>query len=211
MRRGRRRRDQRGAAAVEAALITPVLLLMVFGMIEMAFLMKDNVAVASATRVGARIASAQPAAEVQPCTGENEATVCVAGSVPGFVQAAASAMRTNGSAIDSEQIEEIWVYDANADGLPGTATDMDDATCAVRCVRFTWSVSANTFLFRGPGTWSDVAADPCLTAGKRVGVRLVTDHTWVVGFDLWPGFPDSLQVDDHAVMSFEPLSIETCR
>src|SRR4051794_10410786 len=55
----RRPRDDRGAVAVEAAFITPVLLLLVFGMIDMSLLIKDNVAVVSSVRAGARVASAE--------------------------------------------------------------------------------------------------------------------------------------------------------
>ncbi len=41
----RRCRGERGAVAVEAALVTPVVLLMVFGMIEFSFALRDHVAV----------------------------------------------------------------------------------------------------------------------------------------------------------------------
>ena len=54
----RRRSDQQGAAAVEFALLAPVLFLMLLGIIEIAFLMKDYVAVTSLVRTGGRTASA---------------------------------------------------------------------------------------------------------------------------------------------------------
>lgn len=206
MRRAPRRRDQRGAAAVEAALVTPVLLLMVFGIIEMAFLMKDNVAVASASRVGARIASAAPNAGEALCDGE---VPCAPGTTPRFAQLAADAMQTNGNALPTDQVDEIWIYDANDDGFPNAATSMETATCATQCVRYVWSEARGAFRYGG-GAWSEVATDVCATEGRRVGVRLMTTHPWVVGFKLWPGFPDSLPVDDHAVMSFEPLTVEEC-
>ncbi len=50
--------QQRGAAIVEAALIMPVLLLLVFGVLEMGMLMRDNLTLAQSTRDGARAASA---------------------------------------------------------------------------------------------------------------------------------------------------------
>lgn len=206
MRRARGRRDERGAAAVEAALLTPVLLLIVFGMIEMAFLMKDNVAVASASRVGARIASAAPNAGEAVCDGE---VPCAPGTTPRFAQMAADAMQTNGSAIPTDQIDEIWVYDANDAGFPGTSSSMEAATCSTRCVRYIWSPARSAFRYGG-GAWSEVATDVCNTEGRRVGVRMMTTHPWVVGFALWPGFPEDLPVDDHAVMSFEPLTVEEC-
>jgi Flp pilus assembly pilin Flp len=202
--RGHRRRDERGAAAVEAALIMPVLLVLVFGMIEMAFLMKDNVAVASATRVGARIASAAPNAGPALCDGE---VPCAPGSTPRFAQLAADAMQANGSAIPTDQIDEIWIYNANDRGFLGTGSSFEGATCNAQCVRFVWSPSRLAFRYGG-GDWNEVATTVCATEGARVGVRLLTTHEWVVGLDLWPGFPDDLAVDDHAVMAFEPLTFE---
>ena len=47
-------RDQRGAAAVEAALLTPLLALVLFGIIEMSLYMRDVVSVSSSVHVGAR-------------------------------------------------------------------------------------------------------------------------------------------------------------
>ena len=54
-RRRLRKRSERGAVAVEAALVTPILLILVFGIIEMGFLMKDDIALTSAVRNGGRI------------------------------------------------------------------------------------------------------------------------------------------------------------
>ncbi len=56
-RRHRRRLDQRGAALVEAAIVMPLLLMLIFGMIEFGFLFKDSLTVANAARAGARVGS----------------------------------------------------------------------------------------------------------------------------------------------------------
>lgn len=60
LRRVRRRRAQgdRGAALVEAALITPVFALLLFGIIEYGLTFRDYLTVANASRDGARAASA---------------------------------------------------------------------------------------------------------------------------------------------------------
>ena len=44
------RRSERGAVAIEAALVTGVVFAMIFGILEMAFLMRDYVGVNSASR-----------------------------------------------------------------------------------------------------------------------------------------------------------------
>jgi Flp pilus assembly protein TadG len=49
-----RRRDDRGASAVEFALVLPVLLLVLFGMISAGFMFNDHLSVTNAIREGAR-------------------------------------------------------------------------------------------------------------------------------------------------------------
>jgi Flp pilus assembly protein TadG len=57
MRAIRRARDQRGAAAVEFALVFPMLVVLVFGIIDFGLLVNANVITANATRDAARTAS----------------------------------------------------------------------------------------------------------------------------------------------------------
>jgi Flp pilus assembly protein TadG len=56
-RRPRRARDQRGAVAVEFALIMPMLCLMVFGILEFGYMINRDMVVGNASRDGARVAS----------------------------------------------------------------------------------------------------------------------------------------------------------
>lgn len=58
-RSGRRpgRRDQRGAVAVEFALIVPLLMLLVFGILEFGYMLNRDTIVSNASRDGARVAS----------------------------------------------------------------------------------------------------------------------------------------------------------
>lgn len=59
----RRRRNRRGAAAVEFALIAPLMLLFTFGLIECARMMMVKNAAVQATREGARLAVLPSASE----------------------------------------------------------------------------------------------------------------------------------------------------
>ena len=59
------RRNNRGIAAVEFALVLPLLLALLFGIIEFGFIFKDQLAILQAAREGARIAAVgRPVAEI---------------------------------------------------------------------------------------------------------------------------------------------------
>lgn len=53
----RRRRGERGASAVEFALMMPLLLLLVFGMIDFGYAINRHAALSNAAREGVRVAS----------------------------------------------------------------------------------------------------------------------------------------------------------
>jgi hypothetical protein len=53
-----RAREQRGIAVVEAAFVTPIFFMLIFGVVEGGMYMQDKLAVSSAVRAGARSASA---------------------------------------------------------------------------------------------------------------------------------------------------------
>ena len=112
-----RARRERGAVAVEAALVTPLLLVLIFGIFEVALLMRDHVAVSSSVRVGGRIASASADAGAGTCPGLP--VICAPTSTPAFAQNAADAIQRGGSAMPKDSIDYIYVYKANDKGYPG--------------------------------------------------------------------------------------------
>jgi Flp pilus assembly protein TadG len=56
----RSERGQRGTAAVEFALVLPIVLAIVLGMVQVGLLVRDRLLVESAVRSGARIAAVEP-------------------------------------------------------------------------------------------------------------------------------------------------------
>jgi Flp pilus assembly protein TadG len=83
-------RSERGAAAVEFALVMPLLFLLVFGIIEFGFIFNKELGVTHSAREGARVyalngdaAAAQTFA--QAASGMTPAPVCTATSVPAVV------------------------------------------------------------------------------------------------------------------------------
>lgn len=205
-------RSQRGAVAVEAALVTPLLIALVLGIIEMALLMKDDVALTSAVRNGGRIASSNLD---KGAGGVNEGGDCVSpcspSDAPMFAQLAANAIQTTGSALPKDSIQELWVYKANGKGYPCTLSSGCDAntstsmTCGAYCVKYKWNSTKDQFRYYS-GSWDWQSVNAC--AGNNpdsVGIYLKAKHSWVSGF-----FGKSIDIDDHAVFSFEPLPTLTC-
>jgi Flp pilus assembly protein TadG len=92
VRRWRVARTDRGAIAVEAALVTPLLVVLVFGTLEFS----------SAVRAGARVASAQP-------------------GVTDYADNVAERVTVEATALDPTTIVDLWVYEARADGTPQTS------------------------------------------------------------------------------------------
>ena len=62
-----RARGERGAIAVEAALVLPLLIAMMFGIVELSLMVRDDIAMTSATRAGARVAAAAAGAGPGTC------------------------------------------------------------------------------------------------------------------------------------------------
>lgn len=204
--RRRRERSERGAVVVEAALVTPLLMLLIFGIIEMALLMKDDVALTSAVRNGGRIASANADAGPGGVAALDGSCLspCTPGNSPMFAQMAANAIQTAGSALPKDSIQELWIYKANDKGYPG-ANGNTVMSCGTNCVKFKWQANDDQFRYFS-GSWASTSVNACANSNPDVvGVYLRAEHSFLTGF-----FSDGLTIDDHAVFTFEPLPTLTC-
>jgi hypothetical protein len=175
----------RGGSAVEAALVTPVVMALVFGIVEMGFLFKDYLAVAGAVRSGVRIASASP----------RNAT---------FAQTAADKVALTGGAMNFDDVEELWVYrvDPATDkpyGLPNFDS-CDD------CVKFSWDGSK---FVKDSDTWASSEQNACvLSSGgppDRIGVYLKVKHNPFTGLV----FSNSIYVSEASILTLEPLPVSS--
>jgi Flp pilus assembly protein TadG len=91
-----RSRSQRGAAAVEFALLVPLLLMLVFGIVDFGFMMNRNTMLANAAREGVRAASLGGTAD--------EVTATVERALPamaGGVTVTVSCLKPDGAACPS--------------------------------------------------------------------------------------------------------------
>jgi len=198
-------RSERGAVVVEAALVTPLLMALLLGIIEMALLMRDDVALTSAVRNGGRTASANAGAgpggvnEGGDCT-----SPCSPANAPMFAQLAANAIQTAGTALPKDSILELWVYKANDKGFPG-ANGSTAMTCGTNCVKYKWVPAKDQFRYYS-GTWTSSTVNACANnSPDSVGIYLLARHDFISGF-----FGQSANIEDHAVFTFEPLPTLTC-
>lgn len=201
----RDRSRSRGAVAVEAALVTPLLMLLVFGIIEMALLMRDDVALTSAVRNGGRTASANAGAGAGGIVeGGDCLSPCSPANAPKLAQLAANAIQRAGSAMPKDSIDELWVYKANTQGYPG-AEGTTTWTCGTNCVRYKWVDSKDQFRYYS-GTWTSSTINACANANPdAVGIYMKATHNFITGL-----FGNGIQIEDHAVFAFEPLPTLTC-
>jgi Flp pilus assembly protein TadG len=105
----RAKKDESGAAAVEFAIVLPVLLLLVFGIIEFGLLFNRYITVTHAAREGVRVA-ALAGPTVDPLTGKTKGVTAGETSAPGIVSAIACA-----EAVDTATSEVTMTCDTTYD------------------------------------------------------------------------------------------------
>jgi hypothetical protein len=195
---------ERGAVVVEAALVTPLLVLVVLGIVEMSLFMRDVVSVNSSVRVGARIASVSAGAGPGTCVASADPPPCSPEQAPALAQAAADAIARAGSAMPKDSIEWVMVYEAGSNGYPVGQTSL---TCSTNCVTYVWDSGLDQFRYQS-GSWNSTATiNACINHADRdaVGVALRAHHGWVSGL-----FGDGVDVVERSVMQFEPLPNDQC-
>lgn len=110
------RRDERGQAVVEFALIVPpLILLLVFGMVEIGTAFSHNMTIASATREGARMGSnlANGGGPLGCAVGQSPNAASVD---PRIIAAVEKILRGTGTLVSLADVTEIRIYSATATG-----------------------------------------------------------------------------------------------
>lgn len=212
--RDRRRTRERGAVAVEAALVTPILVLFVLGIIEFSLVMRDYVSITSASRSGARIASANAGAGPQKCDVGPPAetgTECSNTGAPELAKLAANAIQTQSSALNKDTINYMLIYKANSNGFPGglsgwSSDPVSDCRSAGSCVEYVWVKASDKFKYvAGNGTWTSTTINACVSNSDSVGVYLNARHPYITNI-----FGSSITISDRTIMRLEPLTATVC-
>ena len=118
MRRLRRLRSRRGQSLVEFALILPVLMFLVLGMVEMGFAISHDTSIVTATRQGARVGS-----ELVDGTnrkGLNPQSAASDSVDPQIIGAVEGVLISPGSPVNISQVQSIQIF--LADSTTGAIT-----------------------------------------------------------------------------------------
>jgi Flp pilus assembly protein TadG len=172
------RGNEQGAVLVEAALILPVLLLLLFGILEWGMAFKNAMSVTSATRAGARAGVAMPRN-----TDYDDAIV--------------SAVQTSVKALSSADIQELWIYKAGTNGKPAGYSDFSGCS-STECYRYTWNGSA--FVAVAGYSWIGSTQNACGGEADELGVYLKVRHHFITGM-----FGSDRTLTDSTVMRLEPI------
>jgi hypothetical protein len=167
----------RAMRLVKAALLAPLVAVLILGLIEFAMVIKDWLAVTSSVRSAAHVAAANP-------------------RTPGFAQDAAAEIADGG--LDLSSVSALWIYKAAPDGTPiGGSGEFE--RCGV-CVKFRWDPSKSRFVVIS-NRWPAKSQDACAGDPRRdrVGVYLAVDHQGVTGL------PFEMSLAEHSVMTLEPI------
>jgi Flp pilus assembly protein TadG len=189
------RGEERGAALVEATVILPVLMLILFGIMEYGLLFRTNLTISDATRAGARVAVAQPRNDGYHLA----AAAAVSGS-----------MATSG--IPSDQIGLMVIYraDPTTGGvLGGGASPADVEACTTACWKFDWDHASRSYVPRATPQWPPLSQFACGTEGETdyLGVQVRASHRFITGL-----LQGELSLTERTVMRLEPLPLtDECR
>jgi len=172
-----------GVVAVETAIVSMFLIVLLFGIVESAFLLKDWITVSAAARAGARMGASQP-------------------RMPNFADDSASQVTNAIAGLNPANLQAVWVYKATyATGMPDSGSF---ARCSV-CVKYQWDAALKK-LQVSSNNWDPASENACAGDPGRgaLGVYVKYRHTSPLGY-----FFNNATVSESTVMWIEPLSIST--
>ena len=177
-----------GTVAVETAVVSMLLIILLFGIAESSFLFKDGLSVSAAARAGARMGASQP-------------------RVPNFAQAAADQVTNSLSDLDPANLQAVWVYRTTSTGAFAGLPDSGSFASCTTCVKFTWNAAASPpALQQSYGNWLNTSQNACAgdPARDSLGVYVKYRHTSPLGF-----FFNNAIISESTVMWVEPMATYT--
>ena len=214
MRLRRKFRSRRGQSVVEFALILPVIMFLLLGMIEMGFAINHNSSMVTATRQGARVgASLVNGSSFHHCNDStNSADVD-----PQIIAATEGVLRSPGSPISVTQVTGIYIFEVDEYGTAvaghkNTWTKSIDPTTGLPTGDFVPHTNQHLYFAHGTVNWD--ASVRCGSAPAHgIGVRITYNYRFItplgslitaLGGSLFNN--GQITMSDQTIMSLEPPS-----
>ncbi len=181
---------------VEAALILPVMVLLVLGIMEFGLLFTSYSTTTASSRSGARLAATAYSQAGTNTTAQNAAAVQIAAA------AAADLEVLNNAEPIGMVIYKVNPSSTNGapyGGFPGANMS---GGCTSSCIKFSWNAATETFT-KTSGSWTN--ADACGVSVDSIGIYIQARHDYISGI-----LGSSRIVDGHTVMRLEPLPSDQC-
>lgn len=192
--------SERGQSLIEFALIVPVFVLILFGMLEFGFVFSHNLTLQYATREGARTGAllADGGTLTTPC-----------GTIdpdPYIIAAVQRVLNSQGSPIDLSQVPQIRIYSATLTGTEAGPVDVWTNTGAgsgpmVDTVKLNFT--------RTSQGWTPCSRDNASVPPQSIGVSLTYTYKMITPLSaifqfFGPKGPTSLPMRDQTVMALNP-------
>jgi Flp pilus assembly protein TadG len=190
------RRGQQGAVMVEAALILPVIVLLILGILEFGLLFTSYSTTTAASRSGARLAATAYSQAGTSTTAQNSAATQIAAATAADLEVLNNAVPL-GMVI--YKVDPSSTTGAPIGGYPGANMT---GGCTSSCIKYTWNNTTKAFT-KTSGSWTN--ADACGVAVDSIGVYVQARHSYISGI-----LGQTRDVDGHTVMRLEPLPADQC-
>jgi len=176
-RAARRARGERGAALVEFALLTPVFMLLIFGIIEFGFAFRSQLTVSNAVQQAGRVAA-------------------TLGNDLDMDYETLASMQQGLRSLPAGTIKWVTIFNADASGNPATPCSFPGGSSNCNVYRYQkdallappcdWvPCPAEAAGYNYGGSWDpgdrNVALDPDPPGLDDVGVRIYYSHKWLTG------------------------------
>jgi hypothetical protein len=164
-------RSRKGQSMVEFALILPVIMFLILGMVEMGFAINHNVSIQTATRQGARVGAIEVNGDPNGKCGTNDPG---AGHVdPDIVSSIEGALTEPGASVKKSQVTLIEIF------------GLSSSNAALGTDKFTYNTVTGHFQASGTAGWPAAGRCGAVTGplpgggAPRIGVRITYTYKFI--------------------------------
>ncbi len=189
-------RSQRGAVLVEAALVLPVMVVIVVGISEFGLLFSTTSTATASSRSGARLAATM---FQRPTAAPNDMQ---AASLDQIVAATSADLKVLNNAVPVG-MAVYKVQTGSTSGEPASGRPGKDMVggCGTECIVYKWN---GTKMVKQRGSWVNV--ERCKIAlVDSIGIYVQVEHSYITGM-----FGTKRTVEGHTVMRLEPIPTDQC-